>query len=111
VRLPFVTASLIALSLHAATKPVAAEAPKAAGPAPYAQNDDVKQLLSVVLAETEDFWGATFKAGGLTYEEPKLVLFTASSLPHAVLFQGHHTAHKTTKFISIRRSPSFGRSV
>ncbi|WP_143748468.1 neutral zinc metallopeptidase [Mesorhizobium carmichaelinearum] len=78
VRLSLVTASLLAIAtgLHAPTISKAAEVSKAAMPAASAGNDDVKQLLSVALAETEDFWGATFKAGGSTYEEPKLVLFT-----------------------------------
>ncbi|WP_158614499.1 MULTISPECIES: neutral zinc metallopeptidase [Mesorhizobium] len=70
-----VAASLLAIVtwLHA---PTICEAAEAAPPAANASDDDVKHLLSVVLAETEDFWGATFKAGGSTYEEPKLVLFT-----------------------------------
>lgn len=78
IRLSFVVASLVAIAigLHAPTISEAAEVAKIATPAANAGNDDVKQLLSVVLAETEDFWGATFKAGGSTYEEPKLVLFT-----------------------------------
>nr|WP_051371045.1 neutral zinc metallopeptidase [Mesorhizobium loti] len=73
-----VTASLLAIATrpHAPTISEAAEVAKVATPAANAGNDNVKQLLSVVLAETEDFWGATFKAGGSTYEEPKLVLFT-----------------------------------
>ncbi|RNJ43547.1 hypothetical protein B5V01_18430 [Mesorhizobium erdmanii] len=75
VRLSLVAASLLAIVtwLHA---PTICEAAEAAPPAANASDDDVKHLLSVVLAETEDFWGATFKAGGSTYEEPKLVLFT-----------------------------------
>jgi predicted metalloprotease len=78
VRLSLVTASLLAIAtwLHAPTISEAAEASTTAVPAANAGNDDVKQLVSVVLAETEDFWGTTFKAGGSTYEEPKLVLFT-----------------------------------
>lgn len=80
VRLPLVTAFLLAIAtwLHASTISEAAEVSTAAVPAPNAQPDDVKQLLSVALAETEDFWGATFKAGGLKYEEPKLVLYTGT---------------------------------
>ncbi|UVK56312.1 neutral zinc metallopeptidase [Mesorhizobium sp. AR02] len=80
VRLSLATASLLAIAtlLHAPTISEAAEVSTAAVPAPNAQPDDVKQLLSVALAETEDFWGATFKAGGLKYEEPKLVLYTGT---------------------------------
>lgn len=78
VRLSLVTGFLLAIAtgLHAPTISEAAEASTTAVPAANTQNDDVKQFVSVVLAETEDFWGATFKAGGSTYEEPKLVLFT-----------------------------------
>ena len=38
-------------------------------------NDEMKQFVSTVLAETEDVWNGIFQANGLTYEEPKLVLF------------------------------------
>jgi uncharacterized protein len=33
------------------------------------------ELVSVVLADTEDTWGQIFSAAGSTYEQPKLVLF------------------------------------
>ena len=39
-------------------------------------NDEMKQFVATVLAETEDVWTGIFKANGLTYEEPKLVLFS-----------------------------------
>ena len=39
-------------------------------------NDEMKQFVGTVLAETEDVWNGIFKANGLTYEEPKLVLFS-----------------------------------
>lgn len=42
----------------------------------YHQSNDTTVFLSTILASTEDFWGAAFKADGLTYEEPKLVLFS-----------------------------------
>ena len=38
-------------------------------------NDEMKQFVSTVLAETEDVWNGIFKASGLTYEEPTLRLF------------------------------------
>jgi len=38
--------------------------------------DDAKKFISVVLADTEDVWNEIFKANGLTYREPKLVLFS-----------------------------------
>lgn len=42
-----------------------------AGPA----NDEQKQFVSVVLADTEDVWNSIFQANGATYQEPRLVLF------------------------------------
>jgi uncharacterized protein len=42
-------------------------------------NDEMKQFVSTVLAETEDTWNGIFQANGLKYEEPKLVLFTGQT--------------------------------
>nr|WIE93873.1 zinc metallopeptidase [Mesorhizobium sp. WSM4875] len=39
--------------------------------------DEMKQFVATVLAETEDTWSGIFKANGLTYEDPKLVLFSS----------------------------------
>ncbi|WP_027058652.1 KPN_02809 family neutral zinc metallopeptidase [Mesorhizobium loti] len=39
-------------------------------------NDEMKQFVATVLAETEDTWTGIFKSQGLTYENPKLVLFS-----------------------------------
>lgn len=39
-------------------------------------DDEMKQFVSTVLAETEDVWNGIFQANGLTYEEPKLLLFS-----------------------------------
>jgi predicted metalloprotease len=39
-------------------------------------SDEMKQFVSTVLAETEDTWTGIFRAEGLTYEDPKLVLFS-----------------------------------
>lgn len=39
-------------------------------------NDEMKQFVSTVLAETEDVWTGIFQANGMTYEEPKLLLFS-----------------------------------
>jgi len=39
-------------------------------------SDEMKQFVSTVLAETEDTWKGIFQAEGLTYEDPKLVLFS-----------------------------------
>ena len=38
--------------------------------------DELKQFVSVVLAETEDVWREQFKVMGREYREPALVLFT-----------------------------------
>lgn len=38
-------------------------------------NDEMKQFVATVLAETEDVWNGIFQANGMTYEEPKLTLF------------------------------------
>jgi len=43
-----------------------------------AANDDMRNFVAVVLAETEDVWNATFAKSGKTYEEPKLVLFSGA---------------------------------
>ena len=39
-------------------------------------SDEMKQFVATVLAETEDTWTGIFKANGLTYQDPKLVLFS-----------------------------------
>jgi len=40
-------------------------------------SDEMKQFVATVLAETEDTWTGIFKSEGLTYEDPKLVLFSS----------------------------------
>jgi len=40
--------------------------------------DDLKQFVSVVLADTEDTWQDLFKQYGLSYRDPKLVLYTGA---------------------------------
>jgi len=42
-------------------------------------NDEMKQFVATVLAETEDTWGGIFKSQGMTYQDPKLVLFSGST--------------------------------
>ncbi|MEP9374064.1 neutral zinc metallopeptidase [Mesorhizobium sp. KR1-2] len=42
-------------------------------------NDEMKQFVATVLAETEDTWSGIFQAHGWKYEEPKLVLFTGQT--------------------------------
>ncbi len=43
-----------------------------------AGEDELKDFVSVVLADTEDTWGAIFERGKQRYREPKLVLFSGS---------------------------------
>ncbi len=48
---------------------------QSSAPRPAAENT-LADFVSVVLADTEDTWGAIFRAGGRTYQAPALVLFT-----------------------------------
>jgi predicted metalloprotease len=43
---------------------------------PDGASDEMKQFVSVVLADTEDVWQQQFRLLGQTYHEPKLVLFS-----------------------------------
>jgi len=45
-------------------------------PPPTAEEQELVDFISVVLADTEDTWNKIFKEKGGTYREPKLVLFT-----------------------------------
>jgi uncharacterized protein len=48
---------------------------------PYQESPEEAQLrefISVVLAETEDTWGTLFAGAGRTYEQPTLVLFSGA---------------------------------
>ncbi len=47
-----------------------------AGPAVDPGNDELKDFVSVVLADTEDVWQDQFRRLGKTYREPHLVLFS-----------------------------------
>ena len=42
------------------------------------EEERLKEFMSVVLADTEDVWGALFNKVGKTYEQPKLVLFSGA---------------------------------
>lgn len=44
--------------------------------APTAEEDQMAQFVSVVLADTEEIWGKIFAESGSAYRQPKLVLFT-----------------------------------
>jgi predicted metalloprotease len=50
--------------------------PQAPNPA---QEEKLKDFVSVVLADTEDTWREQFRTQGATYEEPRLVLFTGGA--------------------------------
>ncbi|MEM9678460.1 MAG: neutral zinc metallopeptidase [Pseudomonadota bacterium] len=41
-------------------------------------NDEIKQFVGVVLAETEDVWNGIFQQQGRNYPEPNLVMFSRS---------------------------------
>lgn len=45
---------------------------------PTEEEEELAKFSRQILAGTEDVWTAIFKANGLTYEPPKLVLFTGS---------------------------------
>lgn len=49
--------------------------------APYeqtAEEQELAEFVSVVLADTEDVWTEIFQENGMTYEDPKLVLYSGS---------------------------------
>jgi len=51
--------------------------PQANGPVQSSPEEErLKKFMSVVLADTEDTWGAIFQQLGRRYEDPKLVLFS-----------------------------------
>jgi hypothetical protein len=44
--------------------------------APRVGNDEAKDFVSVILADTEDTWGTLFSSAGHSYQQPRLVLFS-----------------------------------
>src|SRR6185312_15635407 len=83
-----------------------------------ANNDEMKQFVATVLAETEDVWTGIFKANGLTYENPKLVLFSgqiksacgfASSAAGPFYCPGDHKVYLDTAFFQ-QLAQQFGAS-
>ena len=53
------------------------DAPPSSSPsAPSARNDEMKQFVATVLANTEDVWTTMFRQMGATYEQPRLVMFS-----------------------------------
>lgn len=74
---------LLALALgvdpSALLRGVGTVAPPEGPAAPTSPEEDrLADFVSVVLADTEDTWGALFRSMGRSYEEPTLVLFTGS---------------------------------
>ena len=45
---------------------------------PTAEEEELAEFISVVLADTEDVWQKVFAKNGMTYQNPTLVLFTNS---------------------------------
>lgn len=43
-----------------------------------AEEQELAEFVSVVLADTEEVWGELFQQQGMTYEDPTLVLYTGS---------------------------------
>jgi predicted metalloprotease len=43
------------------------------------RNDEMKQFVATVLAETEDTWSGIFQSQGMTYQDPTLVLFSGAT--------------------------------
>lgn len=81
-------------------------------------NDEMKQFVATILAETEDVWNGIFQANGLTYEQPKLVLFSgqirsacgfASSASGPFYCPGDHKVYLDTAFFD-QLSRQFGAS-
>jgi len=54
------------------------EGVNARGPESVPADDSTKDFIAAVLAYTEDTWSDVFQREGLTYREPKLVLFTGA---------------------------------
>ena len=57
---------------------IAAGGAPAAEYVPTAEEQKLAEMVSVVLADTEDVWGRQFAQMGKRYEEPKLVLFSGA---------------------------------
>ncbi len=53
-----------------------AEPPRAGQVAPSPEDEKLKELVGVVLADTEEVWDEQFRAMGRNYEKPRLVLFS-----------------------------------
>ena len=49
------------------------------GPGSNAEDDELRDFVSVVLADTEDFWNGVFTDSGRSYQEPPLVVFSGQT--------------------------------
>lgn len=65
----------VAVQVANTVAPPTREAPANTPVTETASEATARDLVSVVLADTEDTWHALFRAGGGTYREPTLVLF------------------------------------
>ncbi|QDC00177.1 neutral zinc metallopeptidase [Mesorhizobium sp. 8] len=81
-------------------------------------NDEMKQFVSTVLAETEDVWNGIFQANGMKYEEPTLLLFSGqvrsacgftTSAAGPFYCPGDHKVYLDTDFFQ-QLSQQFGAS-
>src|SRR6187397_2593849 len=69
--------------------------------------DDLKQFVSVVLADTEDVWQDLFKQYGQRYSDPKLVLYSGAIRSACGLGQSAMTCRScSASWIRLRRCGS-----
>ena len=54
------------------------QAPPGPGPAPSKVDDEMRNFVSVVLADTEDVWRDLFRKRNAEYRDPRLVLFSGA---------------------------------
>jgi predicted metalloprotease len=69
---------VIVIALLMGVNPLALLQQPAGGPGPQAVNpaeEELRDFVAVVLADTEDVWNRLFQQMGRNYEEPTLVLF------------------------------------
>jgi len=62
--------------LNMAPGPTTQQVPGGGSPVADPHEEALKEFVSVVLADTEDIWGAIFAQNGTTYRRPTVVLFT-----------------------------------
>lgn len=68
----------VVLNTAGVGQPTAVDESRTAQPRPPVE-DQLARFASMVLADTEDTWGAIFQNGGRQYREPKLVLYTGAT--------------------------------